>query len=64
MRAGRNVDPDTVADILAHAEWPAERLWLVMERWQPAAGEGEAGERSLQPGGLFRDHQNLAGGRQ
>ena len=37
MRAGRNVDPDTVADILAHAEWPAERLWLVVERWQPAA---------------------------
>ena len=27
----------TVADILAIAEWPAERLRLVVERWQPAA---------------------------
>jgi hypothetical protein len=27
----------TVADILALAEWPAERLRLVVERWQPAA---------------------------
>jgi hypothetical protein len=27
----------TVADILALAEWLAERLRLVVERWQPAA---------------------------
>jgi hypothetical protein len=27
----------TVADILALAEWPAEQLRLVVERWQPAA---------------------------
>jgi hypothetical protein len=27
----------TVADILAFAEWPAEQLRLVVERWQPAA---------------------------
>jgi hypothetical protein len=27
----------TVAEILALAEWPAEQLRLVVERWQPAA---------------------------
>jgi hypothetical protein len=27
----------TVADILALAEWPAEQLRLVVERWRPAA---------------------------
>ena len=27
----------TVGDILALAEWPAEQLRLVVERWQPAA---------------------------
>jgi hypothetical protein len=27
----------TVGDILALSEWPAERLRLVVERWQPAA---------------------------
>jgi hypothetical protein len=27
----------TVADMLALAEWPAEQLRLVVERWQPAA---------------------------
>jgi hypothetical protein len=27
----------TVADMLALAEWPAEQLRLVAERWQPAA---------------------------
>jgi hypothetical protein len=26
----------TVADIFALAEWPAEHLRLVVERWQPA----------------------------
>jgi hypothetical protein len=26
----------TVADMLALSEWPAERLRLVVERWQPA----------------------------
>lgn len=27
----------TVADILALAEWPAEQLRLIVERWRPAA---------------------------
>ena len=27
----------TVADILALPKWPADRLRLVVERWQPAA---------------------------
>ena len=27
----------TIADIVALAEWPAEQLRLVVERWQPAA---------------------------
>jgi hypothetical protein len=27
----------TVADIRAHQEWPAEKLRLVVEHWQPAA---------------------------
>jgi hypothetical protein len=27
----------TVADVLVLAEWPAERLRLVVEYWQPAA---------------------------
>src|SRR5262249_24932231 len=33
----------TVADILALAEWHAEQLRLVVERWQPAAEEGSSG---------------------
>jgi hypothetical protein len=38
--AAKLLMPDTVrtvAEILALAEWPAERLRLVVERWQPAA---------------------------
>jgi hypothetical protein len=27
----------TVSDILALAEWPAEQIRLVVERWPPAA---------------------------
>ena len=38
--AAKLLMPDTVrtvAEILALAEWPAEQLRLVVERWQPAA---------------------------
>jgi hypothetical protein len=38
--AAKLLMPDTVrtvAEILALAEWPAEQLRLIVERWQPAA---------------------------
>jgi hypothetical protein len=39
-RRGKLLMPNTVrtvADIRALREWPADRLRLVVERWQPAA---------------------------